>query len=400
MTSPPGADARRVAIDALVRIERDDAYANLALGPLLDRSGLSARDRGLVTDLVYGTTRMRRACDWLVERFLSREPDPVVRAALRIGAYQLVFADVPSHAAVSATVGAVGRRASGFVNAVLRRVATAGVPAAADWPSDAVRLSYPDWIVDWAATELGREEGLATLAAMNRPPTVHERADGYVQDPASAWVAEAVEAQAGERVLDLCAAPGGKATALAATGATVIGADARAHRARLVRDNAGRLDQQLPVVVADGRRPPFGAATFDRVLVDAPCSGLGVLRRRADARWRVQPTDVTALATLQRELLAGAMDLVRPGGRLVYSVCTLTSPETVDLDEWLAGSHAGWQALEPPPAPWQPRGRGAWLLPAWSDTDGMYLLVLERPAGGGAGAGGMEGWRGDLGTHP
>jgi 16S rRNA (cytosine967-C5)-methyltransferase len=391
MAAPAGATARRVAIETLVRIERDDAYANLALGPQLERSGLSARDRGLVTDLVYGTTRMRRACDWLVERFLTRDPDPEVRAALRIGAYQLVFAEVPPHAAVSATVAAVPRRSSGFVNAVLRRVADAGAPAATDWPSDAVRLSYPDWIVDWAVTELGVDEGLGALAHMNRAPTVHERPDGYVQDRASTWVAEAVGASAGVEVLDLCAAPGGKATAMAAAGARVVAADVRAHRAGLVRDNARRLGLGIPVVVADGRNPPFADRSFDRVLVDAPCSGLGVLRRRADARWRVQPDDVTTLAALQRQLVHEASGLVRPGGRLVYAVCTLTTPETVDLDDWLIGQHPDWTPVVPPGAPWQPRGRGAWVLPHWADTDGMYVLMLRRPEAGGAGDGAQMG---------
>lgn len=382
MAAPAGSAARRVAIETLVRIERDDAYANLALGPVLEQSGLSSRDRGLVTDLVYGTTRMRRACDWLVERFLTREPDPEVRAALRIGAYQLVFAEVPPHAAVSATVGAVGRRAGGFVNAVLRRVATAGVPAEGDWPSVAVRLSYPDWIVDWATSELGPVDGLAALEHMNRAPTVHERSDGYVQDPASRWVAEAVGAHAGERVLDVCAAPGGKATAMAASGALVVAGDARPHRARLIRENAERLHLGVPVVVADGRHPPFVDGSYDRVLVDAPCSGLGVLRRRADARWRVQPADVTTLAALQRDLVVAAMALVRPGGRLVYSVCTLTTSETVDLDAWLARAHPGWCPVEPPGSPWRPHGRGVWLQPPWADTDGMFLLMLERPSSG------------------
>jgi 16S rRNA (cytosine967-C5)-methyltransferase len=268
------------------------------------------------------------------------------------------------------------------VNAVLRRVADAGAPAPEDWPSDAVRLSYPDWIVDWAIAELGPLDGLAALEHMNRAPAVHERADGYVQDPASSWVADAVGARAGERVLDACAAPGGKATALASRGARVVAADARPHRAGLVRDNARRLDLRVPVVVADARTPPFAGGTFDRVLVDAPCSGLGVLRRRADARWRVQPGDVTELAVLQRALLTGAMGVVRPGGRLVYSVCTLTTPETVDIDGWLAEQEPGWRAVEPPGAPWRPHGRGAWLQPPWADTDGMFVLVLEAPAAG------------------
>ncbi len=130
-----------------------------------------------------------------------------------------------------------------------------------------------------------------------------ERPDGYVQDFSSLWVAYAVEARAGERVLDMCSAPGGKATAMAGSGATVIAADRQEHRAELVRENVDRLELDLPVVVADGTRPPFRPDTFDAVLLDAPCSGLGALRRRADARWRIEPNDVRELARLQAQLL-------------------------------------------------------------------------------------------------
>jgi 16S rRNA (cytosine967-C5)-methyltransferase len=247
-----------------------------------------------------------------------------------------------------------------------------------------VRLSYPDWIVDWARQELGDADGIEALAAMNQAATVTRRADGYVQDRASQWVTVAVGAQPGERVLDLCAAPGGKATALAEAGAHVTAVDRRPHRAATVQENARTLGvppSDLAVVVADGRAAPFGPETFDRVLVDAPCSGLGVLRRRPDARWRVTPTDVTELADLQQALLTAAAALVRPGGRLVYSVCTLTEPETTDIDTWLADALPDLEAVAPP-EPWQPRGRGGWLLPQWEGTDGMYLLMLDRPAEG------------------
>ncbi|MEQ9161905.1 MAG: transcription antitermination factor NusB, partial [Ilumatobacter fluminis] len=209
--------ARRVAFDALRRIDGDGAYANIVLGAMLDRSELHEQDRRFATDLVYGTTRMRRACDALVDRFITSPPDDATRTLLRLGAYQLVFGDVAPHAAVSETVGLAPRRTRGFVNAVLRKVSSTDMV----WPSEAARLSYPDWIVDRLTDELGRDDALASLIRMNEPATVSVRDDGYVQDPSSQWVASAVEVAPGERVLDTCAAPGGKATALAAAGAVV-----------------------------------------------------------------------------------------------------------------------------------------------------------------------------------
>jgi 16S rRNA (cytosine967-C5)-methyltransferase len=161
----------------------------------------------------------------------------------------------------------------------------------------------------------------------------------------------------------------------------VVGHDVARGRLQLVREAAGRLRlDNVEVVAGDGTRPAFRPASFDAVLVDAPCSGLGVLRRRAEARWRVQPADVTELVALQRELLRAACELVRPGGRLVYSVCTLSAAETVGVDAWLASELPQLQALEPPGAPWRPDGRGALLLPQDAGTDGMFLLVLQHTA--------------------
>lgn len=363
--------ARGLAYRALQRIEQDGAYANLVLGPMLDESGLEQRDRGFATDLVYGTTRMRRACDFAVDRFVLKAPPPELRTLLRLGAYQIVFGDVAPHAAVNATVDLAPQRSRGFINAILRRVA--GSPI--NWPNAATELSYPDWIVDRLTNELGAGDASAVLAMMNEPATVSVRADGYTQDEASRWVGELVEAGPGELILDLCAAPGGKATTMASTGASVIAADLQPRRAGLVVGNARRTGGHIPVVVCDARNPSFGAQSFDRVLLDAPCSGFGVLRRRADARWRLQPGDVTELAVLQQQMIDAAATLVKPGGVLVYSVCTLTAAESIEHSFPL-----GWQPLERPPSPWRPYGDGARLLPIDAGTDGMTILRYRRDA--------------------
>lgn len=370
-------NARRLALEALARID-EGAYANLVLPGLLEDSNLPERDRGFVTELVYGTTRMRRACDFLVDRFVMRELDPETRRVLRLGAYQLHFLETPAHAGVSATVDVAPKRSRGLVNAVLRKVASAPAPR---WPDDATRLSYPDWIVERLTRDLGAEDALAALAQMDQSPQVTVRDDGYVQDLASQWVAEAVGARPGERVADTCAGPGGKATAMAASGAWIAASDAQPGRAGLVAGHARRLAADVRVMAADGRFPAFRPASVDRVLVDAPCSGLGVLRRRPDARWRIGPDDVIALAGLQRQLVAAGADLVRPGGRVVYSVCTLAAEETIGVDEWLADARPDLVA-EPiddlPGTGWRPHGRGAILLPQTAGTDGMFLLRVRR----------------------
>jgi 16S rRNA (cytosine967-C5)-methyltransferase len=183
------------------------------------------------------------------------------------------------------------------------------------------------------------------------------------------------------RVLDLCAAPGGKATGLSGhmTSAFVVASDVSVARVTMMQTNIDRLEAtRVHAVVADALDPPFRAQEWDLVLVDAPCSGLGVLRRRPDARWRAQPDDVDRLAALQRRLLTAAAGLVARGGILAYSVCTLTAAETAGVDNWLVRTGPEFEPLPPPPAPWRPAGRGALLLPQDAGTDGMYLLVLRR----------------------
>lgn len=363
--------ARMVAFRCLQRIDHEGAYANLVTAAELSRSKLSERDRKFVTELVYGTTRMRRACDALVDRFVSTTPSPEVRTVLRLGAYQLHFAGVPAHAAVGETVELAPKRARGFVNAVLRRVSSTPMT----WPSDAVRLSYPDWIVQRLTDELGYDDAIKTLTIMNEAPSVTERDDGYIQDLGSQWVTAAVPAREGQLILDVCAAPGGKATGIATSGAVVIAADLQPQRVGLITENAARLGtSDVLALAADACNPPFPHETFDAVLIDAPCSGLGTLRRRADARWRITPKDVTDLVALQQRIVDACAPLVKPGGILVYSVCTLLAVE--------ANSHQfpeDFAAMtERPEGDWRALGDGWRVLPHDADTDGMILLRYRK----------------------
>ncbi len=386
-------DARRVAVDALVRIDQDGAYANLVLPKLLERSKLSERDRAFATQLVYGTVRARRKCDWFVDRFALGDLDPHVRAALRLGTYQLRVLGTPAHAAVSATVDTVPRRARGLVNAVLRKVAEAEDA----WPSEAVRLSYPDWVLDRLTADLGADDALGALEAMNGAAAAVERPDGYTQDQASQWVAHAVGAQAGELVLDLCAAPGGKATALAQVGATVVAADRRAARVGLIVGNRGRVHldpSQVPALVADGLHPPFAPAT-----VRPGPGGCALLGPRLPAT----PTR-RSLATGRRSTRTPGRAPARPPRVVGCRWCAPAAPSctrSAPSPRWRPPawprpsppSTRTWSPVDVPGSPWRPWGTGALLLPQAAGTDGMALFIWRAPR--------CTAWRRDPGArHP
>ena len=420
--------ARAVARDVLVRVD-DGAYSNLVLPAALRRTNLDARDRAFATDLVYGALRARRRLDALLAPHTDRpldDLDPPVRAVLRLGTYQLLSGVAP-HAAVGETVAAAPARARGYVNAVLRAVA-----AGPSWPEPASlgeALSYPDWIVHRLSADLGPADARATLAAQNEPPLLTLRPNprrtdaaalaaeltaggatvtrgelvtdavavrgagdpaslGAVregratpQDQASQAVVAVVDVRPGDRVLDVAAAPGGKATGLGERvgNGVVVAVDRHPGRLGRIRPAARRLGvDAVHPVLADGRALPVGDATMDRALVDAPCSGLGVLRRRPEARWRVgEPT--AALTELQVALVVGAAAAVRPGGRLVYSVCTLTAAETTGVAARVLDRLGDrFRVAEPPGPPWRPAGPGALLLPQDAGTDGMFVLVVTR----------------------
>lgn len=422
-----------VARDALVKVE-GGAFSHIAVPAMLRGSGLAPRERAQVTDLVYSTLRAQRRLDDLVGRASKRRIarlDPPVRAVLRLGAQQLI-SGVPPHAAVSEAVAAAPLRARGYVNGVLRTLSRLGPP----WPepeSEAVALSYPDWMVDRLRAELGPEDARAVLAAGNergvltlRPNPTRTTADALEaelraagaqvsrgrlvpdallvrgagdpvtlpavakgratpQDQGSQAIVAYLAPEPGERVLDVAAAPGGKATDIAervGREGRVLAADSRVGRLRLVGVAARRLGLgTVDLVVADGRRTPVRDGSCDRVLLDAPCSGLGVLRRRPEARWRVDPDAIVGLADVQVELLVAAARAVRPGGVLVYAVCTLTAAETSGVASRALEVLDGFTALDPPGLPWRPWGAGALLLPSAAGTDGMFVVGLRRARG-------------------
>ena len=379
-------DAREVALAVVRRVFEQGAYADRTLTSEADRAGLDERGRALATHLALGTVQRRRTLDAALEQLADRPVNRLERKlahALRLGAFQLLFADgIPPHAAVSETVELVrrriGQRAVGIANAVLRKVATGGEAWLAALPDETaeqcgIRHSLPDWIGELWFAAYGADEARALCRAVNDVPplALHPNPlraapgqveaalaalavpyvldsptgslvlggpfdllgsalyrDGLVfaQALPSAAAALRVGAGPGMRVLDLCAAPGGKTAILAASGAQVTAVERHSGRAIALRRTLERLGADVEVVNADGRGYRSDGS-FDRVLLDAPCTGLGVLAARPDARWRRQPSDVDELAALQAELLAHAHTLLAPGGKLLYSVCTLTPPE-------------------------------------------------------------------------
>jgi len=495
-----GTSARRVALDVLRAVQADDAYANLLLPVRIRRAGLSPRDAAFATELTYGTIRMIGTYDAIIEAASGRlvaNVEEDVLDVLRLGVHQLVGMRTPSHAAVSQTVdltGAIGaRRATGFVNAVLRKVAAR---TAAEWDTViaeglsgddllATRWSHPRWVIvalrDALAAERARDELVALLAADNAPPRVSlvalpglaERTEaiaavaaaadesglvpegaaapegaevtpslppadqaeeaappmrsaraveppvspvgvrGVIGDPAripavaegrmrvqdegsqlaALALSRASTVRPGERWLDLCAGPGGKAALLAAearrTGAALVANELAPARVGLVRQALAQFDDVVRVVQGDGRR--FGAAgtteRFDRILLDAPCTGLGALRRRPEARWRKQPEDVTELAELQTELLDAAVGALAAGGTLAYVTCSPHLGETRgqvdavmrrhgDVLEQLdtAGIVRGIAARDPQVAD----GPTVQLWPHRIGTDAMFIALFRR----------------------
>jgi 16S rRNA (cytosine967-C5)-methyltransferase len=392
----PASPARRAALNVLRRVNEQGAYADRALhGEARD---LDARERALAKRLVFGTVQRRGTLDWIIDVHVPRRLEPQVRAALQLGLYQLLYTDVAPHAAVAESVElAKPSPGAKLVNAVLRKVQREGVDLPADdTPAGAaVRHSHPEWLVSLWWEWLGAEETRALLAADNEPAELALRINplagvdvdlqGRREDDAlvvtgamdvlahplyaagaitpmsraSQRVARTVDPQPGERILDVCAAPGGKTTHLAALmgdRGEVVAVERHPQRAQALMAQAERLHaSSVRVQVADAKdiTPDLLGGTFDRILVDPPCSGLGTLRTHPDLRWHATPESIEGLRVEQEAIVAAARGLLAPGGRLVYSTCTLSPREEIV------------------------EGTTIRTLPHRDGTDGFYIAVAD-----------------------
>lgn len=430
--------ARALAIQVLARVAATDAYLNVVLDSVLDEfQPKDPRDTGLVTELCYGTTRRQLAIDYAISTVADRRLETMedrVLAALRLGVYQLFFMRVPKHAAVGDTVDALKAvgvaRATGFANAILRKLSAMTelpLPVGDELERLAVKESHPAWLVTRWQRQFGAERAASMLASDNESPSVVIRANtskttrdallaeltaagvkaqatkvspvgivlegagkmedllGYdeglwqVQDEAAQLVGVYAQPPPTAKILDACAAPGGKACHLAETN-EVLAIDVHANKLPKIEAESKRLGlkERLRTRALDATKIPESLGEFDLVMVDAPCSGLGTLRRHPELRYRRKEADLAGLAALQRQILESCQRHVAPGGLLVYAVCTTDPTEGSDQIDMFLRTHPDFTA-EPPRVPGLPTVQ-AYLrtLPGPEGFDGFFAARLRR----------------------
>jgi 16S rRNA (cytosine967-C5)-methyltransferase len=372
------ATPRQLCVHALTEWQRGKLFADEILDGLAERHSASARDRGWLREAFFGTIRHLSSLDFLIARLREGEVDHETRAILRLGLYQLFHMRAPSHAVVNETVELAGRT-RGLVNAILRRALRErnALDAALAAAPDEVRLDHPAFLIERWEKQFGREAALALCEMNNRPADLYVRANGlkvtarelawsmpgaevsafhprairtprlseawlrgglcYVQDPSTLIACDLLDPQPGEQVLDACAAPGGKTTYLAElmdNRGHIIACDIWRTRLEFVQRNVRRLGiRNTHPVVADLMKPnpTLKPASFDRILLDAPCSNTGVIRRRVDVRWRLSEEDFIRMPEQQFALLRRVLELLKPGGTIVYSTCSLEKEENEEV---------------------------------------------------------------------
>jgi 16S rRNA (cytosine967-C5)-methyltransferase len=444
----PGEGARELALEVLLDFEHRDAYLNLLLSSSLESSRLERRDRAFTTELVQGTMRMKGTLDWVLEKYSDRKLDsldPVLRLVLRLSAYQMLFTSVPDHAACDQGVRMARRHTGGggasYANGVLRALARGKSEITYPDPEQdfarylEVKYSHPRWVIDMWVDELGKEKARSLCEADNAPRPVSVRCNllktgreelaaslaerGFkvslshlvpeailmsgggspgatreykaghfsVQDQGSILVGHAVSARPGMRVLDMCAAPGGKSNHLAEllhNQGRILSLDVNAGRLSLVEESARRLGNTIieSRVMDAAKASESVEERFDRVLVDAPCTGLGTLSRRPDVRWRKSYGDVDRLSGLQFALLSEGARMLESGGLLVYSTCTISKRENEIVVSRFLESNPGFSPLDAGPLlPGGLNGRYLQLFPDVHGCDGIFIAVLRaRPS--------------------
>lgn len=450
--------ARSVAFELLLAVEQDDTYANLHLPKLLKQANLEDRDSALSQELAFGAIRYQYLYDKIIERCANRNIDEIElrsKLLLKLGAHQVLSMRIPSHAALNETVNLTKSVASqgavGFVNGVLRRVSERSLEEWKELLLDgvtdrterlAIEFSHPAWIVralEQALKVDGRGDSISELLNTDNlaadvnlvalpglatdshtanltpglsspigftmksgdPAKLPAMRDGFlrVQDQGSQLAALALTnaqpIETGEKWLDMCAGPGGKAALLAAIAkeskVKLETNEISEHRARLVSQALSKVDPSVPVFVSDattiGQDAP---GTFDRILLDAPCTGLGALRRRPEARWRKAPKDVSQLATLQQNLIDSAWLALKPGGVLAYVTCSPHSGETLAIVDWLERQHPNEvQLLNTtevlhklnPLLELNPNRKTVQLWPHVNQTDAMFIALIAKSVG-------------------
>jgi 16S rRNA (cytosine967-C5)-methyltransferase len=434
----PKGGAREAALEVLVRTEQDRSYSNLLLNQTLQKYTLDKPDAGLTTEIVYGTIQRQNTIDYFLKKFVAKglaKLEPWVRSLLRLSFYQLYYLDrIPDHAVVNEAVNLAKRKGhqgiSGMVNGVLRSVIRQkaelklpdGLPAA---ERIALTHSHPEWLVRRWLHQLGEAKTELICQANNEPPRVSIRvntlklsreamlekleqaaveaepsqlaADGIivsgggnmaltdwfkqgfisVQDESSMLVAETVDPRAGEKVLDCCAAPGGKTAHMAEKmmdRGELWACDIYEHKEKLVEEQAKRLGlSSIRTVLADARhlQERFPAASFDRILLDAPCSGLGVIRRKPDMKWTKSERELDEICAVQHELLERIHPLLRPGGVLVYSTCTIEYNENEGMVRRFLEAHPEFVQDEEP---------FRQIYPYEHHSDGFFIAKLRKRA--------------------
>lgn len=441
-------NVREVALDTLLHIEKNQAYSNLLLNKMIRESSLSPKDVGLLTEIVYGTVQRKMTLDYFLQPFLKKQKkiELWVIILLRLSLYQIVYLDrIPERAVIHEAVEIAKRRGhrgiSGMVNGVLRSIQREGLPEFGEINDPLERLSiemsFPLWLLQKWAHQYGIEETMEICKSTLEPPKVTARVncnkttvsevlslleeenvaaekgdlsidaisisngnlaksrifqDGYVtiQDESSMLVARALGPVNGDKVLDSCAAPGGKTTHIAellGNNGEVISVDLHPHKVKLIEDQLNRLKlSNVKTLVSDSRhlQEHFNSEEFDRILVDAPCSGFGVIRRKPDIKYSKRLEDIAQLATIQLSILNSVAPLLKNGGTLIYSTCTIDQEENADVVEKFLATNKEFKVdetlIDRMPEVLKPfvKNGQVQILPHYFGSDGFFIASFRK----------------------